>query len=108
MRLFSSAIPGCGTVFGIQQIEKNLTNFQKILHCVDAIPHSYEFKFCFKKTQWYFMTNKPCYKHQKLDSLNKLFVKQKTILKGKCRKSMKICTIIYFYIKGFKLFVKIQ
>jgi len=40
------------------------------------------------------MTNKPCYKQQQLDSLNNLFVKQKIILKGKCRESRKIFATI--------------
>ena len=40
------------------------------------------------------MTNGPRSKHQQLDSLYKLFVEQKIILKGKCRECRKICTTI--------------
>jgi hypothetical protein len=54
------------------------------------------------------MTTKPCCKQQKLDSLNKLFVKQKIILKVKCRESRKTCTTIQYYLISFKVFEKIQ
>ena len=54
------------------------------------------------------MTNKSCCKHQKLDSLNSLFLEQKIILKGKCVESRKICSSIQFYLIGLKIFYKIQ